>query len=700
MAQVILSEASGQLKELYGELQYPIASIVLDMAEATEKKSIARKIFTERKSTNSVESYGSVTAVDTFAPVGENGAYPTGGFESGNFQDLRNMTWKGSFSISREMHDDVKAIDLNTVPGAFFSDYERKFEYFFAGLLANAVLGKEFSMNGQTFKTSSADGVSMFSKAHKMKVREGFIMLAQVPYKDGNGKRMLTGFGGINHTPACGDGELYDTKNLTADYYPMLAVRRARGLFCTLNKANGLAGRDVLMWVDGTDFYYNGVIKGTVADSRKTFYFLGPFVIIWPDKAYYNVTLDEFGSLEETYNSGAGEISFSDGTYAQVAAKANCIVTTGAAFGFEVGDAVTITGCAVSANNTVAIIREISDDKKTLRFYEDCFTISSGTSYTEAGAVTIARKLPVMDYLCQLDNRLWGCKGDDIYCSNLGNPKVWMDYDGLATGSWAVSVGSEGDFSGCVSFLGYAIFMKPDRIYKLYGSKPSDFKALESARLGLLEGCERSFAVAGETLFYRSRAGIVRYSGGYPYLVDEALGELTPDNAAGGSDGVRYYVSGTDKNGSGVFLCYDTRFKTWIKEDDTLATDFAFADGLYYLSGNEIWKIESADGCTAEAPVSSIAEFGDFYEGSPQKKSLSSVQILADVPDGAELRAYMRFDDDASWTQVGTLTGTKRMHLLPVLSRRCDFWRLRLEGVGQWKVYAIARQYAQGSDQN
>lgn len=525
-------------------------------------------------------------------------------------------------------------------------------------------------------------------------------MLSQVPYKDGYGKRMLTGFGGIVHIPACGDGELYDSQNLTADYYPLMGARKERGLYKTLTKANGLAARDVLMWVDGTKFYYNGVEKGTVTDSRKAFYFIGAHVIIWPDKAYYNVNTDTFGGLEEIYVSGVGQISFSDGQYAGVSAKANCIVTTGTAFKFEVGDAVTISGCGVSANNIVPIIREISDDKKTLRFYENTFKISNGTSYTEAGAITIARKVPDMDFLCQNENRLWGGKGDDIYCCNLGNPKVWMDYDGLATGSWSVSVGSEGDFTGCVSAFGYAIFMKEERIYKVYGTKPSDFKVLDSARSGVLGGCERSFAIAGETLFFRSRAGVVRYSGGYPSFVDSELGELSPRSAAAGSDGRKYYISGTDDNGNGVFLCYDTRFRTWIKEDNTIATDFAYANGLYYLSGNEIWKIESGAECEKEASVESVAEFGDFYEGSPQIKTIAAIQIRADVPEDATLKAYIRYDNETSWTEIGTLTGAKQMHKLPLLQHRCDYWRLKLVGTGLWKVHAIAREYAQGSDTN
>lgn len=170
MAQVILSEASGKLKELYGELQYPLASVVMDMANETDQKSLAKKIFTERKSNNSTEAYSAVTGVDSFAPVGENGAYPSGGFEAGYTKNLTNMTFKGSFAISREARDDIKVMDLHSVPTAFFSDYYRKRENFFAGLLMKAISGTSLTMNGFTFNTNSADDVAMFSKVHPMKV--------------------------------------------------------------------------------------------------------------------------------------------------------------------------------------------------------------------------------------------------------------------------------------------------------------------------------------------------------------------------------------------------------------------------------------------------------------------------------------------------------------------------------------------------
>ena len=85
-------------------------------------------------------------------------------------------------------------------------------------------------------------------------------------------------------------------RNLTSDYFPLLASRPRRMLFKTLTAPGGLFCWDKLCWVDGTTFYYNGESKGTVTAGPKTFTALGAYIVIFPDKAYYNTAADEFGS--------------------------------------------------------------------------------------------------------------------------------------------------------------------------------------------------------------------------------------------------------------------------------------------------------------------------------------------------------------------------------------------------------------------
>lgn len=98
--------------------------------------------------------------------------------------------------------------------------------------------------------------------------------------------------------------------------------------------------------------------------------------------------------------------------------------------------------------------------------------------------------------------------------SKLGDPFNWNVFEGLETDSYAVDTGSAGDFTGCVSFLGYPVFFKEDHIYKVYGSIPSNFEVMGSATLGVAKGCGGSLAIAGERLLYLSNSGVMIYSGG------------------------------------------------------------------------------------------------------------------------------------------------------------------------------------------
>ena len=97
-------------------------------------------------------------------------------------------------------------------------------------------------------------------------------------------------------------------------------------------------------------------------------------------------------------------------------------------------------------------------------------------TYSEPGAVTLKRQVPDMDYLCVNENRLWGCKGKTIFASKLGDPFNFYVFDGLPTDSWSVDDLSEGDFTGCATYLGFPIFFKERSIAKVYGTHPSNYQ--------------------------------------------------------------------------------------------------------------------------------------------------------------------------------------------------------------------------------
>ena len=128
----------------------------------------------------------------------------------------------------------------------------------------------------------------------------------------------------------------------------------------------------------------------------------------------------------------------------------------------------TIAGCTKHPeNNKTPVIREIDGDK--LYFYEYIFTLDGEdgvTPYTETGELSVSRTVPDLLFVCENENRLWGCDKTTINASKLGDIFNWNVYDGLATDSYSVDTGSAGSFTACISYLGYPIFFKEDHIYK------------------------------------------------------------------------------------------------------------------------------------------------------------------------------------------------------------------------------------------
>ena len=521
--------------------------------------------------------------------------------------------------------------------------------------------------------------------------------LPRMAYVGGLNQFQISRFSGYDHRLAAQNGYIWDMENLTGDYAPVLASRPERWTVQSVTKPNGLYCTDKLFLVDGTALTVDGVAAGTLADSEKIMQGMSGRVVIWPDKMIY--TQDGLEGLEASY-SAAGLV-FGKGTYAGQEAQANSITTSGEAFPFKVGDAVTITGCSVEENNKTPIIREISEDGKTLRFYENTFTIPEGDSVTEAGTVTLKREVPDLDFICANENRLWGCKGDTIYCSKLGDPYNWNVFDGLSTDAWSVETGTPGDFTACCSYLGYPIFFKEDKIFKVYGDKPTNFQVMSSATLGVMAGSHKSLAVAGETLFYLARVGIVAYSGGIPQNISAPFGDVRYQNAAAGSDGTKYWVSMEDEEGTYTLFCYDTQAGAWYKEDHTEVVGSGYLNGMYLLTDSALILVgrpfSIPEGSVKESAVNSWMELGDITLDSFDSKYPVRLRLRLSAMPGVTVAAEIQYDSSGEW-ETAEAVQAQRMtpFYLAFKVKRCDHFRLKLSANGEWRLWSLVVELYDG----
>ena len=502
-------------------------------------------------------------------------------------------------------------------------------------------------------------------------------MLPFLNVTQSNSKKYVVSFQGINYGEGTKDGEFSETKNISTAKFPCVSQRSGRMQEGTYSNPSTLHAKDGLVVIEGTNVVYNGAVVGTVSAGRKQIATVGNYILIFPDKAFYNVETKEFGSME-AIASGTGYV-FTDSTI------------TGSGFNFHVGDAVTISGCTVHPeNNKTIIVRGVSDTQLT--FYENSFTAG-----TETGAVTLKREVPDLDFVCESNYRLWGTKGNTIYGSKYGDPFNFNVFDGLTGDSYYIDVGSDGEFTGCVPFSSHICFFKENTLHKLYGSKPSNFQIVTSQVYGVQAGSERSICCINETLFYKGVSGIYAYTGGVPELVSAKLGVHKYAEACAASDGAQYYISMREGNVWHLFV-YDVLRNLWVHEDNTHCVDMAFHNGhVYLLTADE--RLLRVDDAAERNDIEWSVTFCPFNETINERKGYSRFHMRLDLAAGSYLTVEQKRDIDTQWKEIYTTHNERaRTVSIPVLPARCDSVEIRLSGKGECVLRAFIREFFTGSD--
>lgn len=562
-------------------------------------------------------------------------------------------------------------------------------------------------------------------------------------------------FAGYNHNLKIEEGSFYHTENLSTSYYPLLGERKKRGLVKQMTAPGGLLGKDKLAYVDNGTLFYDGAATPitNLTSGQKQLVSMGAYICVFPDKKYYNTAdATDYGSMEAFYTS-TGNVKYAmckvDGTeYAQptvsdtapsspanaalwidTAKETRVLKQYSEATGewvsiptvytkitfisqgeikqhFKEYDGITITGAGVEDLNGDKVIYALGGDSNTFDYVVVIGLLEQGYEQN-TGSVSLARSVPQMDFVCESQNRLWGCfygtdgeqNLNEIYCCALGDFKNWRQYMGLSTDSWTASVGSDGAWTGAINYLGYPTFFKEDRIHRVTVSSVGAHTLSETACRGVQAGCDKSLAVVNEVLIYKSRSDVCIYQGGFPSSISEALGDVQYSNAVAGTVRDKYYISMEDEKGEYQLFVFDTAKKLWIREDGFKADGFArVGDELYSVTGKLLYAMQGTVG-ELESFISWVAESGILYYQQPDKKYVSRFNVRCQMEAGAELKIYIQYDSNGVWENKGTvkLKGTNTM-TVPVRPRRCDHMRIRLEGKGMFRLFSIAKIITYGSD--
>ena len=569
--------------------------------------------------------------------------------------------------------------------------------------------------------------------------------LAEIPTT----REMIDSFGGYNHNLRIGAGEFYDMENLTSAHYPVLSPRPRRVIYASPTAPQGLIAKDALCYVDGSDFVmgeYRVAMNLSRDAAPKTLISMGAYVIILPDKKYINTAdITDYGSIEAVVTTTTAvtfELCKIDGTgYSDTVAQATepsdpqnmdlwidtsstpnvlkqysttnamwvsiattyiKISATGLGKPFSVGDGVTISGVsAVDDLNNTMIVWDKGDNYIVVTGILERVT-------TQEAPITVARRMPNMDFVVESGNRLWGCRyGTDvngnmvneIYASKLGDFKNWNSFAGISTDSYTATVGTDGQFTGAITHLGSPLFFKETCMHKVYGNS-LPFGIQDTACRGVQKGCGGSLAIVNEVLYYKSRSAVCAYDGSLPVEISTALGEVNYSDAVAGAVGNKYYISMKDGGAYHLFV-YDTAKGMWHREDNTQATAFCACRGDLYFIDAADRKIKTVMGTGTQdsAPVKWMAETGIIGTDSPDKKYISRLDVRMSISLGTMVDFYIQYDSDDKWDMLFSVDGhSLRSFTIPVRPQRCDHFKLRMVGNGPAKVYSICKNIEQGSE--
>ena len=449
----------------------------------------------------------------------------------------------------------------------------------------------------------------------------------------------------------------------------------------------------------------------------------------WKDEDYYKDNESKNGDYMMSTVNGKAVLK----VYSSATSIWNTVATTYVQIkapligkDFKKGDGITIT---VNDNGSWSYLPMlfVNDDGDGYRSINTVIKDRTDNSITIAGIidqvvtlegvdVSVERKVPDMAFVTECNNRLWGCSqdGHEIYCSKLGDVKNWYVYQGLSTDSWAVTVGSDGRFTGATTYMGYPMFFKEDGFIKISVSGTGGHQLKETKCRGVQEGSGKSIAIVNETLYYKAPTCVVAYNGGLPMSISDAFGEVRYYDAVAGTIGDRYYISMRDGKGEYSLFVFDQKTGIWTKEDGVEVNSFCrFKDDLFFV---EIVRddgrvseyiLKSVNGTPLhdsidseeEGAVEWFAESGNIGYSTPDNKYVARINIRISLEFGTDVDFYLQYDSSDQWEHKFNMSGKgTKTFTVPVIPKRCDHFKYKIVGKGGCKIHSITKTIEQGSD--
>ena len=563
----------------------------------------------------------------------------------------------------------------------------------------------------------------------------------------------ISTFNGLCRTNECTETEFRDVHNMSLYDYPHISTRKRRKeATLTLTNVKGILGGETLYIVSTDKITVIGdsitVKSSSFENSEKTLVKMGKYLCIFPDKKVFDgTTVKSMGTMSAstsvtfTLTDGKGEtITYHDATYYETHTPEDgdylmtevnghaelqqysstsgvwTVVTTayvmasanGIGSGLNADDGVKISlDLGSNTWDEVSSILPLEENGVHYATYplksvsDNAITFSGLLSATKAlSNVTfkVERQVPDIKYVTEANNRLWACNasGTEIYATKLGDPFNWNCFEGISTDSWAVTVGSDGVFTGAITYLGYPTFFKENSLIKIGIASNGAHQTKETVCRGVQNGCAKSLCVVNEILYYKAQTAICAYDGSLPQTISKKLGDMSDfKKAIGGRNKECYYVSCDGK----IFV-FDTLKQMWCEDDTDTYSDFTtWRNVLVGAKGNKIHLFDesSLNGTDLEYPEW-YCETNTIDYQTPDTKYIHKVTVKAYMEAKSKAKVLIKYDDGNFLPLFEMKSVGTKVYPLVIIPHRCDRFTIRIEGEGNVTIHSITKSLEVGSD--
>ncbi len=547
--------------------------------------------------------------------------------------------------------------------------------------------------------------------------------LPSAAQRSANKKIDILSFFGYDQRNKIDDRQLSEMLNMSSDAAPCLAPRKPRRYIASAEGISAVTlpeyfpgALDSFTGVAGGRFVYKGkeIANMRLTDGEKSIVDFSGNICIFPDKVYYRYLSDpETGAAVNELRPMARQMTVADpelnSYYDEISGiyKAS-IRKIGAGFDkvFKAGDSIVVSGCVNEANNTFVadsrkkfasetaivsmVVKETDSDRVSLLMYNKNGGYAFFDNCVNRGSVKIETYIPDIVCACVHNNRLFGASrsGEYIYASKLGDCFNFTSYQGLGDDSWYSEIGTPGEFTAIVSYRSAVVAFKRDYIHHIYGDSPKNFSIPKQTLSGALDG--KSVAEVGGVLYYMAADGFYEYSGGEPERISAPIKTLFK-SCKSGTDGRSYFACVTDRNDNSSLLVYNPEYNLWHREDDTKFVDFArLGERLYGVTATDMYMFGD-DGNESGETIRWCVVSKKFTLDDFDFKSVNAIYIRLELGSETHIKVSFAADDD-DFTLCGEIESEGKgflSHRIPVRLKKCDSFRVMLEGEGGAVVHDI-----------